>query len=302
MSQPEENTHAPLTPDGASDQDRLAQALEREIERIREARPHLSSRLDRASNLLLLQLASPPRQRPVRVRIAADGRRSFLVSSTSSDGVVYSVDPATYSCSCPDAHRRGIGCKHGLCCFILRRVARTQKKGCGACERGWIFIVQKIVDPESGEVTKVVNPVRCERCRDGLSGEEVRHWLEGQRWHYARSRPDNPHSYCLRREANDEKTFAQIVEYIREYGSPYPWWGAVYEQLPLGDHCYWTMGASIANTELINRKSLEQVRLDQLVNKGGAGVVWEWLHHDLAGERAELRRREGAQDELGEGA
>ena len=65
----------------------LAERVEAEIERIREARPHLSSRLDRASNLLLLQLASPPRQRPVKVRIAADGRRRFLVSSTSSGGV-----------------------------------------------------------------------------------------------------------------------------------------------------------------------------------------------------------------------
>jgi hypothetical protein len=104
------------------DREVLAGRIEWEVERIREARPHLSSRLDRASNLLLLQLASPPRQRPVKVRIAADGRRRFLVSSTSSNGVVYSVDPATYACSCPDAHRRGIGCKHGLCCFILRRV------------------------------------------------------------------------------------------------------------------------------------------------------------------------------------
>src|SRR5215210_5321118 len=110
----------------------LAESIEAEIERIRETRPHLSSRLDRASNLLLLQLASPPRQRPVKVRIAADGRRRFLVSSASSGGVVYSVDPATYACSCPDAHRRGIGCKHGLCCFILEKAARTQKKGCSA--------------------------------------------------------------------------------------------------------------------------------------------------------------------------
>jgi hypothetical protein len=54
-----ENTRAPLTLDGASDRDRIAQAIEAEIERIREARPHLSSRLDRASNLILLQLASP---------------------------------------------------------------------------------------------------------------------------------------------------------------------------------------------------------------------------------------------------
>lgn len=44
----------------------LAERVEAEIERIREARPHLSSRLDRASNLLLLQLASPLASGPLR--------------------------------------------------------------------------------------------------------------------------------------------------------------------------------------------------------------------------------------------
>jgi hypothetical protein len=279
----------------------LAERVEAEIERIREARPHLSSRLDRASNLLLLQLASPPRQRPVKVRIAADGRRRFLVSSTSSGGVVYSVDPATYTCSCPDAHRRGVGCKHGLSCFILRRVGRTQRRGCSACDRGWVFLGEGIVDPESGEVAESINPVRCTRCGNGLSHAYVRHWLEGQRWHFAKSRPDNPHSYCLRGEASDHEAFERIVEFIREYGARYPWWGAVYEQLPLGEYCYWSMGAPLSETQLINRKSLEQVRQDQLTNKGGGGVVWPWLHGDIEAERAELRRQEAAQDELAEG-
>jgi hypothetical protein len=176
-----------------------------------------------------------------------------------------------------------------------------QGRGCAACERGWEFRGEAIVDPDSGEVVEAINPVRCKHCRDGLSEEDVQRWLESQRWHHARSRPNNPHSYCLRREVDDKKTFEQIVEFIREYGSPYPWWGAVYDQLPLGNYCYWTMGASIAKTDLINRKSLEQVRIDQLVNKGGAGIVWPWLHNDVEAERAELRRQESAQDELGEG-
>src|SRR5215212_257837 len=138
----------------ASEREDLAALVEREIERIREARPHLSSRLDRASNLLLLQLASPPRQRPVKVRIAADGSRRFLVSSTSSGGVVSSVDPATYACSCPDTHRRGRGCKHSLACFILKRAARgARRKGCALCINGWVYMGEDVVDSETGEVT-----------------------------------------------------------------------------------------------------------------------------------------------------
>jgi hypothetical protein len=158
------------------------------------------------------------------------------------------------------------------------------------------------LDPESGEVTEAVNPVRCTRCGDGLSHAYVRQWLEGQCWHFARSRPDNPHSYSLRREADDQETFEQIVEFIREYGSGYPWWGAIYDQLSLGEYCYWTMGAPFSQTQLINRKSLEQVRQDQLTNRGGGGVVWPWLHNDIEAERAELRKRESGQDEIGEEA
>jgi hypothetical protein len=174
-------------------------------------------------------------------------------------------------------------------------------RGCAACERGWVFVGEEIVDPKSGEVVEAINPVRCKRCRDGLSEEDVQRWLESQRWHYASSRPDNPHSYCLRQEAEDQESFERVVEYLGEYGSPYPWWGKVYPQYVAGEHAYWTMGATLENTELINRKTLEQVRQDQLVNKGGGGIVWPWLHHDIEAERAERRRQESAQDELGEG-
>jgi hypothetical protein len=305
VSQAEENTHAPLTPDGASDHDRLAQALEREIERIREARPHLSSRLDRASNLLLLQLASPPRQRPVKVRIGSDGRRPrFLVRSLTSGGVVYCVTANTFQCSCPDALRRdqGRGCKHSLAVYILWRASRTQKRGCSACHGGWVYIREDIVDPESGEIAETINTVRCRRCGDGFSHAYVQQWLEGRKWHYARSRPANPHSYCLRQEVDDEATFECVVEHIQELGHPYPWWGAVYRQYVAGDFAYWTMSAAPRQTQLINRKTLEQVRLDQLTNKGGGGIVWPWLHKDVEAERAEMRKQESAQDELGEGA
>jgi hypothetical protein len=284
-----------------SSTDQLAAAIEKEIERIRVARPRLSSRLDRASNLLLLQLASPPRQRPVKVRIAADGRRCFLVSSASSGGVVYSVDPATYACSCPDAHRRGIGCKHGLCCFILRRVARTQRRGCSTCERGWVYRAVKVVNPATGELVDATNPTRCTRCGDGFSHEFVQQWLESQSWIFAKNRADNPHFYCLRRNAGDEAIFERIVEFIRERGVPYLWWGRHYLQYVAGEWAYWTMGSPIPETSLINRKSLEQVRLDQLRNRGGGGVQWGWLHSDIEAEREELRLQEAGQEELGQG-
>ena len=57
----------------AADRDELAALVEREVKRVREARPHLSTRLDRAAALLVAQLSLPPHTRPVRVRIGSDG-------------------------------------------------------------------------------------------------------------------------------------------------------------------------------------------------------------------------------------
>lgn len=147
--------------------------------------------------------------------------------------------------------------------------------------------------------------IRNHECQEepvsSLTHAEVGRWLESRRWIFARSRQTNPHEYCLRRESGDEDLFERVVEHVREFGQPYPWWGTVYLQYVSGNFAYWTMGARPSETVLINRKSLERVRLDQLTNKGGGGIVWPWLHNDVEAEREELRRKESGQAELAEG-
>jgi len=249
----------------------LAERIEAEIERIREARPHLASRLDRTSNLLLLQLASPPSQRPVKVRIAANGRRRFLVSSTSSGGVVYSVDPATYSCSCPDAHRRGVGCKHSLCCFILRRVSRTQRRGCSACDRGWVFSGEEIVNQETGEVSTFHNPTRCRACgtvqSPYLTDMELQKWMSSVRWVYAKSMPKHPHEYTLKHE-QDEELFERVVRTVWDHGYDRAYLRRPWRSLDVGDYFVWVhtepkprMPVPLENTVLVNRALRVQERI-----------------------------------------
>jgi hypothetical protein len=52
----------------------IAEIVEGELERLRRLRPSLQARIDRAGGILLLQLASPPRTRPVRVRVRGGAR------------------------------------------------------------------------------------------------------------------------------------------------------------------------------------------------------------------------------------
>jgi len=93
----------------------------------------------------------------------------------------------------------------------------------------------------------------------------------------------------------------EVVEHLREDGSPYLWWVSTYLQYVVGQHAYWAMGASVENTELIDRKSLERVWIDELRNTGGGGFQWRWLHCDVEADRAKLRRQESARKEPGDG-
>ena len=102
----------------------VAEAVERELERLKAARPHLAERVSRGENILVTHL-SCRRQRLIRIRVGRDGRPRFLVSGSA--GAVYVVNPGDWSCSCPDHHRRGVGCKHALACFALAKAAGRRR-------------------------------------------------------------------------------------------------------------------------------------------------------------------------------
>ena len=108
----------------------VAARIEQELARVRAARPHLAARVSRAENILVTHL-SCRRQRLIRVRVDRDGRARFLVSG--SGGAVYVVDPAGWSCTCPDFHRRGAACKHSIACWALRRASARPAPPCSSC-------------------------------------------------------------------------------------------------------------------------------------------------------------------------
>lgn len=117
-----------------------------------------------------------------------------------------------------------------------------------------------------------------------MNHEEIERWCRSVKWQVPVTRPDNPHSYTLKRNT-DPQMFERVVEHIREHGFPYVWWGSTYIQYVAAGHIMWTMGAPVSETILVNRKSLEQVRLDEISNKGGGGIQLPWLHPGLPEER-----------------
>jgi hypothetical protein len=122
----------------------IAESVEQELARVRAARPSLASRISRAENILVTHHSSR-RQRVLRVRTYG-GRARFLVSG--SGGAVYVVDPASWSCLCPDHHRRGAACEHSIACWALWRVLQAARPASLApSSRACSFMLPKATGP-----------------------------------------------------------------------------------------------------------------------------------------------------------
>jgi hypothetical protein len=75
-----------------------------------------------------------------------------------------------------------------------------------------------------------------------------------KRWIFAKTMPQNPHWYTLRREWNDDIFFDRAVKAIRKIGRNEFWHGRKFTTANVNGMKYWTMGAPIPATILINRK------------------------------------------------
>ena len=112
----------------------IAETMERDIARLKAARPTLTSRIERAEHILVTQLSTANGSRPVKVRVHADGSRSYTVRSGSKLCRSYLVDQSSFSCDCPDHRRRQAACKHALACWVLERACRPSPEPLGSGE------------------------------------------------------------------------------------------------------------------------------------------------------------------------
>ena len=90
--------------------------------------------------------------------------------------------------------------------------------------------------------------------------ERIAELLEAQEWIFAKTMPENPHWYTLRRKWARDRDFARVVRLIRKYGvaERYPPGSKNrYTVMVLGGFKYWTMGWPVEKTILINRKPMK---------------------------------------------
>jgi hypothetical protein len=82
--------------------------------------------------------------------------------------------------------------------------------------------------------------------------EDLRRFVNDERWTYAKTMPDWPHEYLVR-ERVDEALFERLVKHIRSNGYEGRFYQkkiTYYEEAGL---VYWTMGAPLNETIIINR-------------------------------------------------
>lgn len=83
--------------------------------------------------------------------------------------------------------------------------------------------------------------------------KEVLIFLESHSWTFAKTMPETPHWYILKKNAKDAKPFIEAVRFIQQNGLPSEFDGVTYNYLSLDKYKYWTMGNIPEETTIINR-------------------------------------------------
>ncbi len=80
----------------------------------------------------------------------------------------------------------------------------------------------------------------------------LREFVDSAKWTFAKTMPQWPHEYILRHRV-DEKLFDQLVCHIRANGHEEAFYKEKYIYFEEDGLLYWTMGESLAETDIINR-------------------------------------------------
>lgn len=89
-----------------------------------------------------------------------------------------------------------------------------------------------------------------------MTDDEISTFIANNEWTFAKTMPQIPHWYTLRRKAGREEDFVAFVQEIRFRGVQRPFGRRTFTYLDFDGWTYWTMGAPVEETILINRARL----------------------------------------------
>ena len=97
-------------------------------------------------------------------------------------------------------------------------------------------------------------------------------------WTFAKTMPDNPHEYVVRKKVDSEADFDAFVRFIRENGEARVWGKGRSRRLYLywqhGGHVYWTMGWPVDETIIINRARVEDSEAQPVTDEEQIVIPW----------------------------
>lgn len=98
-----------------------------------------------------------------------------------------------------------------------------------------------------------------------MTPEKMREYVTSVPWKFAKTMPQNPHEYTRKKDMpGREAEFEAVVMFIREHGYPKKFGKTEYMYIDLDGLFYWTMGAPLAATILINRAEIKTEEKDQI--------------------------------------
>lgn len=85
----------------------------------------------------------------------------------------------------------------------------------------------------------------------------VKDFIESHVWHFAKTMPEIPHWFCLRKDKNDVEEFLWFAGYIEEHGVPGEFCGKTYRYYHIDERKYWSMDERPEDCDLINMDSAD---------------------------------------------
>ena len=91
-----------------------------------------------------------------------------------------------------------------------------------------------------------------------LNYDKLREMIARCQWTFAKTMPWAPHEYIVRGKCPlTDEDFVYFVEMQRQHGTPEQWHRYNHPYLYIDDYKYWTMGAAMEETKVINRAKVK---------------------------------------------